>query len=140
MVRHASDRLSYNLGNFVCEAVKKIIEKIMFKYSVIRPQKVLNYLRTKLKKYEQLVIECIEANVEPPQRDIDRMPQLDQIQNFVKHRRKRIGHLNSVDDVINYARLHSLDQVKTDKDLFIFGSSFGTGADDSHFRLGIFVK
>jgi hypothetical protein len=70
------------------------------------------------------------------------LPNLSQIQNYLKYRRVKIGDVNNIDGVeqyVNQLNEKMLDSLNPEEPIF-FGEEFGSGNDDSHFHLGITSK
>ena len=90
---------------------------------------VINLYDTKPKRIEMKLY----ANYKS---EIDVMPTLEQIQTYIKNRRKMIGECNSIDMLNEYvSKLHYNKKTEFDQ-LFVFGDEIGNGTDENHFHLG----
>jgi hypothetical protein len=62
---------------------------------------------------------------------------LDQIQSYIRYRRKQIGDNNDIDQLKVYAQGFRYKSGKTkDHEMIFFGVELGNGSDSSHFHLG----
>ena len=65
------------------------------------------------------------------------MPSLEQVQTYIKNRRKEIGNNNDINQLSLYLNdLKYEFDVTTDDALFTFGIELGDGSDQNHFHLG----
>jgi hypothetical protein len=53
------------------------------------------------------------------------MPSLEQIQNYIRNRRLRIGELNNIDEIKDYCSTLEYNDDLNDEDLFMFGTQIG---------------
>ena len=69
------------------------------------------------------------------------MPTLQQIQDYVNNRRKKICDENNLDDFQEYVKtLKYKENVSKDNELFAFGEKIGNGSDGEHFQIGLTSK
>ena len=65
------------------------------------------------------------------------MPELEQIQTYIRYRRKQIGDNNDLDQLASYVETLAYTKGFTeDCDLCVFGVDLGNGSDEAHFHLG----
>jgi hypothetical protein len=103
----------------ITPAVKALIEEIIPNYD----NKPFN-IYTRLHQQEWL-------------RQVDKMPDLIQIQTFIANRRKSVGDTGNLEQIKQYCNQLKYESAKTNFDeLFIFGERFGIGTDDNPFYLG----
>jgi hypothetical protein len=108
----------------ISENVKEILEDLIYNYDS-RPIR-LHIQLEKLKRTNKV--------------EIDRMPTLKQVQNYVNNRRRRLGDYNNIDELKKIvADLDYDDGVTEDHELFTFGEKFGDGDENNHFQLGDFI-
>ena len=53
------------------------------------------------------------------------MPSLEQIQNYIRNRRYRIGELNDIDELKEFIQSLKYDDDLADDDIFVFGEDIG---------------
>jgi hypothetical protein len=101
--------------------VKEKLEDLIFNYDS-RPHR-LHLKLNKLKEKKKI--------------DIDHMPTLKQVQDFISNRKKRIGDSNNMEDLKAFiSDLRYEDGFTQDNELFVFGDKFGDGSENNHFQLG----
>jgi hypothetical protein len=66
----------------------------------------------------------------------DNMPTIEQISNYLKYRRLKLGNSNNINGVEDFVRNHTYHPNYDSNKLFVFGVHLGTGTDDDHFYLG----
>jgi hypothetical protein len=105
--RSKSDR-NHGLTN----VVKELIEQLIFEKNISRPKKLLVELG---------------AN-----KEIE-MPSMDQIRNFLKYRRLKLGDSNNMEGVEEFVNTHTYFPGYDCDRLFVFGVHLGVGSDEDHF-------
>jgi hypothetical protein len=97
--------------------LKEIVEKLLFEQNVKRPKKIM--------------IELTSMEIQA-----DSMPTVEQIINYLRYRRLKLGHSNNMEGVESFVRSHKYEENYDPNKLFVFGVRLGKGSDDDHFYLG----
>jgi hypothetical protein len=115
----SKDRLPKHHG--ISETVKEKLEDLICNYDS-RPLR-LHVKLEKLKRKQKI--------------EIDHMPTLKQIQDFVSNRRRKIGDYNNMDELKSFiSNLSYKEGVTEDHELFVFGAKLGDSSENNHFQLG----
>ena len=97
--------------------LKEIVEKLLFEQNVKRPKKIM--------------IELTSMEIQA-----DSMPTVEQIINYLRYRRLKLGDNNNMEGVESFVRSHTYEENYDPNKLFVFGVRLGKGSDDDHFYLG----
>jgi hypothetical protein len=117
--KHNSDTFDVKKQRGLTEKVKELIEELINEYEC-KPKKI--HIKLASSKYFN---------------EVDVMPELEQIQSYIRYRRKLIGDNNDLDHLSEYIESLRFEEGKTNEfELIIFGDEMGNGSDQSHFHLG----
>jgi hypothetical protein len=100
--------------------VKEIVENLIFEKNVSRPKKLLVELSVR----EDEILKTVG------------FPTLDQLRNYLKYRRIKLGDSNNMKGVEDFIKTHKFFSGYDPDKLFVFGEHLGSGSDDDHFYLG----
>jgi hypothetical protein len=115
----SKDRIPKHHG--ISETVKEKLEDLICNYDS-RPLR-LHVKLEKLKRKQKI--------------EIDHMPTLKQIQDFVSNRRRKIVDYNNMEELKSLiSKLSFKEEATEDHELFVFGAKLGDGSETDHFQLG----
>jgi hypothetical protein len=106
------------------QVIKPIIEEIIHRCNISRPKRV--HIKLHDKEFEKIAKSI--------------MPTLQQIENYIKYRRKLIRENSSTAELKEFSKAHHHSLVENDDQLFVFGDNSGDGSDTNHFQMGFTSK
>jgi len=115
---HNSNRFDRFKLRGMSTVVKELVEDIIYNHDC-KPKKI-----------------HIKLGSESYFSQVDVMPDLSQIQSYVRYRRKQMGDNNVLDQLKVYIEELSFKIGKVECELVFFGVELGNGSDNSHFHLG----
>ena len=96
--------------------LKEIVEKLLFEQNVKRPKKIM--------------IELSSMEVQA-----DSMPTVEQIINYLRYRRLKLGDSNNMEGVESFVRNHTYQENYDPNKLFVFGVRLGKGSIDATYKI-----
>jgi hypothetical protein len=106
--------------------VKDMIKECIYEKDISLPAKIQIKLRGK--KFKCKFNEEVD------------IPSLEQIQNYVKYLKRKLGDNNKISDVKKFAKANKYHEDIGDDEFFVFGEEFGSGGDNDHFQIGFTSK